>query len=307
MTAKWRATGADPEEKVINLRAAFAEFLAAFLFVGIGCGVACGNGASDGETRLLVAFAFGIAILVLAYIVGHTSGGQINCAVTLALVLCGKLPWYQGVANTFAQLFGSLVGAMFLAALFTCEDDMTMSLGSNIINPRLEKHQAFIGEVFGTFLLCMVVFQTAVSPASSAGPNAPIAIGFAVFLAHVLLLPIDGCSINPSRSFGPPILAAIRSCYEQSLLGLEDLWVMILGPVFGSILAATLHAFVLCEPSQVPKASEKDALLDDAPAPAIERVITMEMPSDSKVAGDERTMSTGTDDGDPKAAAKACI
>jgi len=66
---------------------------------------------------------------------------------------------------------------------------------------------------------------------------AGIAIGFAVFLAHLVLLPIDGCSINPTRSFGPALVSAIRGC-EAGAKGMANLWVMILGPLIGASLAA---------------------------------------------------------------------
>ena len=65
--------------------------------------------------------------------------------------------------------------------------------------------------------------ETAVSPLASCGKNACIAIGFAVFLAHVILLPVDGCSINPTRSFGPAIVGIIRNCDGMSTKGLEEI------------------------------------------------------------------------------------
>merc|ERR1719181_1420089 len=105
-----------------------------FLFVNIGCGVACGHGAFDAASRLVVAFAFGMGILVLAYTIGHHSGGQINCAVTFSLVIGGQVPWYQGVANLLAQLLGSVLGACVLCIIFPCDGDLTKSLGTNVIN-----------------------------------------------------------------------------------------------------------------------------------------------------------------------------
>jgi len=229
--------------KVVDTCAMTAELVAMFIFVVVGCGVACANGASDGATRLLVALAFGMAILVLAYSIGHHSGGQINCAVTFSLVLGGQVPWYQGIANVVAQLVGSLLGACFLCIVFPCEGDMTQTLGTNIINREVYgQGRALAAEIFGTFLLCYVVWETAVSKKSTVGQNACIAIGFAVFLAHLILLPIDGCSINPTRSFGPAIVGKIRDCNpEASEKGLEDLWVMFLGPLIGAGLAAALQ------------------------------------------------------------------
>merc|ERR1711990_240941 len=104
---------------------------------------------------------------------------------------------------------------------------------------------ALCGEIFGTFLWCFVVYETAVSAKSEQNRAlACLAIGFAVFLAHLILLPIDGCSINPTRSFGPAIIGYIRStmddtCSEAACQqGLEDLWIMWLGPLLGAALAA---------------------------------------------------------------------
>lgn len=116
-----------------------------------------------------------------------------------------------------------------------------MTLGTNVINDNYGWGNVLVGEFLGTFILCFVVWETAVSPAASCGKNACIAIGFAVFLAHVLLLPIDGCSINPTRSFGPALVSAIRNCPGRVTKGLEDLWVMWVGPLLGGAAAAGLH------------------------------------------------------------------
>lgn len=212
-------------------QAAAAELIAMTLFVIIGCGSACANGASNPSNRLQVALAFGMGILVLAYSVGHHSGGQINCAVTLSLVLGGQVPWYQGLVNLIAQLIGSLLGAGLLCAVFPCEVDETKTVGTNIIDTRWGVGNVLVGEFLGTFLLCFVVWETAVSPVASCGKNACIAIGFAVFLAHVILLPVDGCSINPTRSFGPAIVGAIRNCEGMSTKGLEETLAQPINPI----------------------------------------------------------------------------
>ena len=112
--------------RVIDTKAVAAEGVAMALFVVIGCGTACGHGAFDAASRLVVAMAFGMGILVLAYAIGHHSGGQINCAVTLSLVLGGQVPWFQGLANLAAQLLGSLLGAAVLAVVFPCGADVTI-------------------------------------------------------------------------------------------------------------------------------------------------------------------------------------
>jgi len=239
----------DERKNVVDMKAVLAEFVAMTLFIVIGCGAACGQAWDAGNisaTRLLVAMAFGMGILVLAYTIGHHSGGQINCAVTFSLVLGGQVPWYQGLCNVVAQLLGSIFGAGLVAGMYPCGKDMTGSIGSNIIGED-KIGSAFLGEVLGTFILCYTVWETAVSPVGSAatGKNACIAIGFAVFLAHLILLPIDGCSINPTRSFGPPIVNAMRDCgtghskiVEKAF---EHLWVMWVGPLLGGALAAAVQ------------------------------------------------------------------
>merc|ERR1719262_1086399 len=118
---------------------------------------------------------------------------------------------------------------------------MTNALGSNAVGGGHSKFEALVGEVLGTYILCLVVWETAVSPLSTVGQNACIAIGFAVFLAHVLLLPIDGCSINPTRSFGPAIVGAIRDCTGINKDGIADLWVMFVGPLLGGGLAGVVQ------------------------------------------------------------------
>jgi len=231
------------ERYVLDVKAGLAEMIAMALFVIMGCGAACGYGASDAETRLVVAFAFGMSILVLAYAVTHLSGGHINGAVTFSLVLGGALPWYQGVMHLVMQLLGSLLGAGILAAIFPCGMDETGNLGSNVVNADYGQGRALLGEVVGTFLLCTVVWQVAVSPLSRAGPNVASAIGFAVFIAHIFLLPIDGCSINPTRSFGPAIVSQLRGCSNFKAGGLRDMWVMWVGPLLGAALAAGVKVF----------------------------------------------------------------
>jgi len=218
--------------------------LALFMFVIIGCGVACANGAGDAPSRLLVAFAFGFGILVLAYAFAHQSGAQINCAVTFALVLAGEKNWKQGLVNFCTQTLGGILGACFLAIIFPCDVDRTQSLGTNVANPAYGLHAILLGEIFGTFLLCHTVFETAVSTAGSANTknNFGIAIGLSVFLAHVILLPLDGCSINPTRSIGPAIIGSIVNCDGgPGSQGLEDLWLMIVGPMVGAAIAAGLR------------------------------------------------------------------
>merc|ERR1719203_2793788 len=104
-----------------------------------------------------------MAIMVIAYSIGHHSGGHINCAVTFSLMLGGVVPWYQAIANVLAQLGGSCVGAVLVALMFPCVADLTTNLGTNMVNANYGEGRALVAEIFGTFLLCFTVWETAVT------------------------------------------------------------------------------------------------------------------------------------------------
>merc|ERR1719446_1284651 len=211
------------------------------LFVIIGCGSAMGvaKATPDGGWVLQVSLSFGLAISALAYSVGHYSGGQINCAVTFALVITNNLSAAQGLANFAAQMLGSITGAFVLTAMYPEAKDATGGLGTNAA-PEGRKFNALVAEMFGTFLLVFTVFETAINPASAGNREfAALAIGFAVFLAHSVLIPIDGCSINPTRSVGPAIVR--KACYKNGG-SFEDMWIFWAGPLLGAAAAATVSS-----------------------------------------------------------------
>jgi MIP family channel proteins len=227
----------------ISIVAAVAEFIAMWLFVIIGCGTAAAVGGSTTGGYLCIALAFGFAITALAYSIGHLSGGHINCAVTFGLVLAGACPPIQGIINVVAQIFGSFAGAATLLAIFPKKLDRTGNIGANLVNPDAEVINALVAEVVGTFLLMFVVLQTAVNKKSEANrAQACIAIGFSVFLAHCVLIRIDGCSINPTRTIGPNILGKIRQESDGgTTMELDDIWVFMLGPLLGAALAVGVY------------------------------------------------------------------
>merc|ERR1712060_664806 len=106
-----------------------------------------------------------------------------------------------GLANFLAQLLGSCFGAVLLCALFPCDADVTQNLASNVVTPNFGAGNALVAEIIMTFIVSQVAWKAMASPESTVSQNPCLAIGAAVFLAHLVLLPIDGCSINPTRSF----------------------------------------------------------------------------------------------------------
>jgi MIP family channel proteins len=216
----------------VSISAAAAEYVAMTLFVVIGCGSAMGT-CGDAGWVLQVALTFGFAISSLAYAIGHYSGGQINCAVTVGLLLSGHLGLQQAVVNVLAQMLGSIIGAFILTAMHPEEKDKTKGVGANKVDDKYTCVNALIGEASMTFFLMFVVLETAINPATKANRTlACVAIGLAVFLAHSVLIPIDGCSINPTRSFGPALVK--RLVYKDSDDAFKDHWVFWLGPLSGA-------------------------------------------------------------------------
>jgi len=175
----------------------------------------------------------------------------------------GELDVGQGCANMVAQLLGSILGAFFIWATLP-EDYHNKSLGSNAVADGYSDGSAFLGELLMTFLLVFVVFQTAVDGDSITGASAegrpqlaPLAIGFAVFLAHIVLLPITGCSINPPRSFGPALVATIDGQDKM----FEDYWIFFVAPILGGLIAGVLHNFT--------KATKSKSTETDSPAASV--------------------------------------
>merc|ERR1711988_251421 len=110
---------------------------------------------------LQVSLTFGLAITALAYSIGHYSGGHINCAVTLGLVISGQCCLLQGLGNLVAQVLGSLAGAGILCVMFPAAADKTNALGSNAVQPGFGQGNAMVAEAVLTFVLVWVVLQTA--------------------------------------------------------------------------------------------------------------------------------------------------
>lgn len=249
--------------------AAIGEFIGMTLFVYIGCAAAIN---SDGDVNK-IALTFGMAIFVLACAIGHHSGGQMNTAVTVGLMITGDVGLVQGVINMVVQLIGAIFGATLLAATipahgagnglngggagpsssdrheFTCT---YYSIGSgtgngcfatNQVADGFHLYNAFIAEFIMTFLLMFVVLETAVSAKSLPGRVfAPLAIGFAVYLGHSVLIPIDGCSINPARSFGAAFVASFRD-YDHADKIWNNHWIFWVAPLCGASLAAVICKF----------------------------------------------------------------
>ena len=220
-------------------RACIAEFIAMVFFVVICCGCAMVTLNLPNPNLMMVAASFGFGIMCLAQFVGPLSGGHINCAVTFALFIAGRVSFFRLCAYTFSQMWGSILGALFLWAIFGNNWPAARAFGSNSWDESVfSGGQVFFAEMMGTMTLVYCVFATIDIPSEGGGPLGVYPIAMSVMIAHLFLLPIDGCSINPTRSFGPSLVAACAgidgSYYHQQYM----FW---FAPMIGAAVAAIIY------------------------------------------------------------------
>ena len=228
----------------INWRVSLAELIGVFLFVFIGAGTVMVTGAMTGGdmtmARLLViALAHGLTIAILVAAIGHISGGHINPAVTFAAMLTKRVSMMQGVATILAQLVGAVLAAFALGSLFSTGSsgggigEGAGSLGAHALGPGVDAIEGVLMEILLTVLLVLVIFGAAMDK-RGAGAIAPLAIGFAVAVDHLLGVGITGASMNPARSFGPALIAGAW----------DNHWVYWVGPLVGAAIAGYGYRYV---------------------------------------------------------------
>lgn len=216
-------------------RSALAEFIATLLFVFLGAGsviVSGGlpNGDLDPARLVAIALAHGLAIAFLVYATANISGGHINPAVTFAAFLTKNISAARGLMFVAAQLGGAVIGALLLLA--TIPDAADTNLGAHALGPDVSVSMGLLMEIVVTFALVFVIFATAVDP-SGMGNLAPLAIGLAVLVDHIVAVPITGASMNPARSFGPALVAGEWG----------DQWIYWVGPLIGGAIAGLVYQF----------------------------------------------------------------
>lgn len=227
-----------------SLKKYVAEFLGTFILVTIGCGTAMvvGCDAVMGGGYVLTAFAFGLAIIALAYSVGNISGGHVNPAVSLGVLISGGITAVEFVGYVIAQCLGALAGSGVLAAIFKLGDvtDMTGGYGSNGLAGVGDSAVAgLIVEIVLTCIFVMTILGVT-SKNQTHGSFGGLVIGLTLVGIHILGIGLTGTSVNPARSLGPSIVAAISG----NTAPIKDVWVFIVGPLVGAAIAAFVYQFL---------------------------------------------------------------
>lgn len=221
-----------------------AEFIGTMTLVVLGCGTAMlvGCDAANGSGYLLTALAFGLTIVAMAYSIGNISGCHINPAVSLGVLLSGGMKLKEFVSYIISQCLGALAGAGLLALIFNLGNvtDKTGGYGSNGIGGVGDN--AFAGllvEIVLTFIFVIAILGVT-SKKASHGSFGGLVIGLTLVVVHILGIGLTGTSVNPARSIGPAIVAAISGNTDP----IASLWVFIVGPLIGAALAAIVYKYL---------------------------------------------------------------
>ena len=205
-----------------------SELIATFILIFVGTGSVVVNQQTNGALGLPgIAAVWGLLIIALIYAFGDISGTHINPAVTIAFAVDKRFEWKQVIPYVAAQLAGAIGASVLLKVLFP--ENQTLG----ITQPSGTFMQSLVLEVVMTFILMIVVLRVSTG-AKEKGITAGIAIGATVWFLVLFGGPISGCALNPARSIGPAIVTG----------HLQMLWIYIVGPVAGALLAVAAHRVI---------------------------------------------------------------
>jgi aquaporin NIP len=211
----------------------YAEILGTFALVFCGTGAIIINQESAGViTHPGIAFTFGLVVMVMIYALGPISGAHLNPAVTIAFTVAKRFPLKEVLPYLLSQAVGAFAASLTLKLLFARNEFLgaTMPAGTEV--------QSFTLEVILTFFLMLVIINVATG-SKEQGMFAGLAIGSTVLLEAMFAGPICGASMNPIRSIAPAIVSG----------HVEHLWIYIVAPVIGAMLAIAVWKVIRIEAS----------------------------------------------------------
>ena len=225
-----------------------AEFGGTFWLVLGGCGSAVLAAAFPalGTGFVGVSFAFGLTVLTMAYAIGHVSGCHLNPAVSLGLVFGGRFKAKDLLPYVVAQVAGAILsaGVLYLIASGKAGFSLSGGFASNGYGDHspggYSLTAALVSEVVMTFFFLMIILGATDERAPSG--FAPLAIGLALTLIHLISIPVTNTSVNPARSTGPALFAGGWA--------LSQLWLFWIAPLVGAALAGVTYRIVSGERSE---------------------------------------------------------
>ncbi|PHM68307.1 aquaporin Z [Xenorhabdus sp. KJ12.1] len=221
-----------------------AEFLGTFWLVFGGCGSAVLAAAFPllGIGFVGVSLAFGLTVVTMAYAVGHISGGHFNPAVTLGLFVGGRIPAKDVIPYIIVQVVGGIAAAAVLYLIASSQSDFDATESGFASNGYGEHspggfslQSAIIIELVLSAFFLIVIFG--VTDKNASIKFAPLAIGLALTLIHLISIPVTNTSVNPARSTGVAIF--------QGTWAIEQLWLFWLTPLIGGIIGGLIYRWLL--------------------------------------------------------------
>lgn len=213
-----------------------AELFGTMFLVLLACGSAVLAGPSIGG--LGIGICFGLVLICLCYAIGNVSGCHVNPAVSFAMLLSGKMTVKDFCCYVVAQLIGAAIGAGLLYWFVQTAPDFnfggvtgTNNLATNVLQPGATSSMALLAEVLLTMFFVFIILG-ATDEKRGFGNFAGLAIGIGLGLVNIVGIPVDNCSVNPARSFGPAL-------FSPDAWG--DFWIMVVGPLAGAALAVVLY------------------------------------------------------------------
>ena len=214
-----------------DLRKYVAEFIGTFVLVLVACGTAIATKCSvdNPAAYLATAGAFGLVIVAMAYSIGNISGCHLNPAVSIAMLVSRKMCVKDFICYVVAQVLGAIAGAALLGVIFGFD----CGFGANTVDPT-KVAGGFLVELVLTCIFVLPILGVTSREAYS--KVAGLVIGGSLTMVHLLGIAITGTSVNPARSIGPALFAKGQA--------LEQIWIFILAPLAGGILAALIWMFL---------------------------------------------------------------
>jgi aquaporin Z len=221
------------------MKKAAAEFIGTFWLVLGGCGAAvlAAKFPETGIGFLGIALAFGLSVLTMAYAVGHISGGHFNPAITLGMYTARRIPAADVAPYIIAQVLGAVAGAAVLYVIASGKAGFNAAEGFAANGYGAHSPGGYsllaclVTEIVLTFMFLMVILG--VTDRRAPHGFAPLAIGLALTVVHLISIPVTNASVNPARSTGPALFAGGWA--------LSQLWLFWLAPLIGAVLAGLIY------------------------------------------------------------------
>lgn len=221
-----------------------AEFFGTMFLVLLACGSAVLAGPSIGG--LGIGLCFGLVLVCLCYCIANISGCHVNPAVSFAMLLSNRMTVKDFIFYVIFQLAGAAVGAGFLYWFWQMGGadfkfggitaDSGNFLATNVCQPGVSQGMALLCEILLTMFFVLIVLGST-DEKKGFGKFAGLAIGLGLGLVNIVGIPVDNCSVNPARSFGPAI-------YSPAAWG--DFWIMVVGPLVGALLSVIIWKMMNC-------------------------------------------------------------